>query len=175
MWVQRLIELTGWKPLGIPVDWAAVEEELGIPLPADYKELFEAFGGGTFADSVYFLARDEGVVFDFMSQWRAHLAVDRDPTTGEVSAVDPYSVYAPGGKGLATWAFTEWGDQYCWLIDAQRPGEYPILARAEDDEWCRYEMSTSEFLYRVLADADFQPFGIAHYNLGATFTPGQEA
>ncbi|MFE7246171.1 hypothetical protein [Streptomyces sp. NPDC057580] len=33
-------------------------------------------------------------------------------------------------------------------------------------------MSTSEFLYRILADADFQPFGIAQYDLGATFKPG---
>ncbi|MFE7109277.1 hypothetical protein ACFU98_00865 [Streptomyces sp. NPDC057575] len=30
-------------------------------------------------------------------------------------------------------------------------------------------MSTSEFLYRVLADADFRPFGIAQYELGARF------
>ncbi|MFD8217598.1 hypothetical protein ACFV2U_28760 [Streptomyces sp. NPDC059697] len=33
-------------------------------------------------------------------------------------------------------------------------------------------MSTSEFLYRVLADADFQPFGIAQYDLDTTFKPG---
>ncbi|WP_433445858.1 hypothetical protein ACQPXS_00280 [Streptomyces sp. CA-142005] len=33
-------------------------------------------------------------------------------------------------------------------------------------------MSTSEFLYRVLADADFRPFGIAQYDLGTTFQPG---
>ncbi|MFF3788285.1 hypothetical protein ACFYY7_44850, partial [Streptomyces sp. NPDC001933] len=34
MWVQRVIELTGWEPLGISVDWAAIEGELGVPLPA---------------------------------------------------------------------------------------------------------------------------------------------
>ncbi|MER6333469.1 hypothetical protein [Streptomyces sp. NPDC001034] len=33
-------------------------------------------------------------------------------------------------------------------------------------------MSTSEFLCRVLADADFRPFGIAQYDLGTTFKPG---
>ncbi len=40
MWVQRVIELTGWEPLRISVDWAAMEEELQSPLPADYKEPF---------------------------------------------------------------------------------------------------------------------------------------
>ncbi|NWF30685.1 SMI1/KNR4 family protein [Streptomyces sp. PKU-EA00015] len=167
-----MIELTGWEPLGLSVDWAAVEGELQCPLPADYKELFEAFGGGVFAESVYFLARDEGISFDFLTQWRAELSTDQDSSLGSVSAMDPYTVYAPGSKGLVTWGSTEWGDQYCWLIDARRPGEYPILARVEDNDWRRYEMSTSEFLYRVLADADFQPFGIAQYDLGTTFEPG---
>ncbi|MER8070704.1 SMI1/KNR4 family protein [Streptomyces sp. NPDC094034] len=167
-----MIELTGWEPLGVSVDWAAMEEELRFPLPTDYKELFEAFGGGVFSDSVFFLARDEGLAFDFLTQWRADLSVDQDRGADEVSAVDPHSVYAPGGKGLVTWASTEWGDEYCWLIDAQRPGEYPILARVEDNEWRRYDMSTSEFLYRVLADPDFQPFGIARFDLGTTFKPG---
>ncbi|WP_326794124.1 hypothetical protein OG946_00320 [Streptomyces sp. NBC_01808] len=68
---------------------------------------------------------------------------------------------------------TEWADEYFWLIDAERPGDYPILARSNDDgAWKRHDMSTSEFLYRLLADADFQPFGIAQYDLGTTFEHG---
>lgn len=172
MWVQRVIELTGWEPLGICVDWAAIEGELGVPLPADYKELYEAFGGGVFSDSVYFLGRDEGSAFDFLTQWRVWLSVDQDSELGSVSAVDPHAIYAPGGKGLVPWGSTEWADGYFWLVDAERPGDHPVLARPEDGEWRRYDMSTSEFLYRVLTDADFQPFGIAQYNLGTTFKPG---
>ncbi|WP_225821467.1 SMI1/KNR4 family protein [Streptomyces naphthomycinicus] len=176
MWVQRVIELTGWEPLGISVDWAAIEEELGAPLPADYKELYEVFGGGVFSDAVYFLGRDEGLgVFDFLRQWRADLSTARDGRFGNVSAVEPYAIYAPGGKGLVEWGSTEWADEYFWLIDADRPGEYSLLARSHDiDGWDRYDMSTSEFLYRVLADADFQPYGIARYDLGTTFSPGSE-
>ncbi|MFH9865254.1 hypothetical protein ACH4NT_03980 [Streptomyces lydicus] len=133
----------------------------------------EVFGGGVFSDSVYFLGRDEGVSFDFLKQWRVSLTVDQDSKFGDVSAVDPYAVYAPGGKGLVEWGSTEWADEYCWLIDAERPGDYPVLARAHDvGGWHRYDISTSEFLYRVLADADFQPFGIAQYDLDTTFTPG---
>ncbi|MEV5338325.1 SMI1/KNR4 family protein [Streptomyces sp. NPDC052676] len=168
-----MIELTGWEPLGISVDWAAIEDELGVPLPADYKELCEAFGGGIFSDSVYFLGRDEGVSFNFLAQWRVSLSVDRDSALGDVSVVDPYAIYAPGGKGLAEWGSTEWADEYFWLIDAERPGDYPVLARSHDGgPWDRYDMSTSEFLYRILADADFRPFGIAQYDLGTTFKPG---
>src|SRR4051812_199321 len=100
MWVQRVIALAGWEPLGIAVDWAAIEGKLGFALPADYKELYEAFGGGVFGESVHFLARDEGLTFDFLTQWRVALSYDQDSTLGDVSAVDPYVIYAPGGKGL---------------------------------------------------------------------------
>ncbi|MFD5378668.1 SMI1/KNR4 family protein [Streptomyces griseoincarnatus] len=171
-WVRRVLDLTGWEPLGLPVDWATVEEELGVPLPADYKELAEAFGGGVFSESVYFMGCGTSLSFDLPAQWRAALSAARDGTYGSVSAAGPYDAYTPGGKGIVTWGSTEWADQYCWLIDAERPCEYPVLARSHDPgPWYRYDMSTAEFLHRVLAGADFRPFGIARYDLGATFVP----
>ncbi|MFV2117195.1 SMI1/KNR4 family protein [Streptomyces sp. Act-28] len=126
-WVQRVIGLTGWEPLGISVDWAAIERELEVPLPADYKELCEAFGGGVFSDSVSFLGRDEDVSLDFLTQCRVALPVDQDSGLGSVSVIDPHAIYAPGGKGAGAWGSTEWADEYCWLIDAERPGDYPSL------------------------------------------------
>ncbi|MFF5974011.1 hypothetical protein ACFY7C_21030 [Streptomyces sp. NPDC012769] len=104
---------------------------------------------------------------------RVSLSVDQGSTYGDVSALDPCAIYAPGGKGLVSWGSTEWADEHCWLIDAERPGEYSVLARSHDGgPWDRYDRSTSEFLYRVLADVDFQPFGIAQYDLGTMFKPG---
>ncbi len=88
------------------------------------------------------------------------------------SSVIP-STLVPGGKGLVEWGSTEWADEYFWLIEPERPGEYPVLVRSNDvDAWHRYDRSTSEFLYRILADADFPPFGIAQYDLGTMFKPG---
>ncbi|WP_142168726.1 SMI1/KNR4 family protein [Streptomyces sp. SLBN-134] len=165
MWVQRILEFTDWEPSAHSVDWDAVERELQIPLPTDYKELCEAFGGGTFCDSVYFLGNIDGPMFNLLVRWQASISVGRDS--------EPHPAYTPGGNGFMTWASTEWADQYCWLLDAERPDEYCILARGDSDEWCRYEMSTSEFLYRVLADKKFKPFGIAEYNLDPTFQPGR--
>ncbi|MFE1262553.1 SMI1/KNR4 family protein [Streptomyces albogriseolus] len=171
-WVRRVLDLTGWEPLGLSVGWATVEEELGVPLPADYKELAEAFGGGVFSESVSFMGCGTSVSFDLPAQWRAALSAARDGMYGSVSAAGPYDAYTPGGKGVVTWGSTEWADQYCWLIDAERPGHCPVLARSHDPgPWYRYDMSTAEFLHRVLADADFRPFGIAHHGLGATFVP----
>jgi hypothetical protein len=173
VWVQQILELVGREPAGIPVDWEAIEREIGAPLPQDYKELAEAFSGGLFSDTVVFLACDEGQAFDLVTQWRAALAADRDQQLGDVSAVTPYKIYEPGGEGLISWGSTEWGDEYFWLIDSTKSGKWPILARGGDiDQWHTFDMPTSEFLYRVLTDTDFRPLGIAHYALAATFEPG---
>ncbi|MGY1528612.1 hypothetical protein ACW69C_33485 [Streptomyces sp. MN3] len=147
-----------------------------MPLPEDYKELAEAFGGGVFSESVYFMGCGAGVSFDLPAQWRAGLSAARDGTYGSVSAAGPYDEYTPGGKGVVTWGSTEWADQYCWLIDAERPGHWPVLARSHDPgHWYRYDMSTAEFLHRVLADADFLPFGIARYDSARRSCPAPTA
>jgi hypothetical protein len=173
MWVQRLLAFVGREPAGLRVDREVTETEIGAPLPPDYRELCEAFGSGLFCDTVTFLACDEGQVFDLVTQWRAALAAERDPQLGDVSAVTPYKIYEPDGEGLMSWGSTEWGDEYFWLIDSTESGKWPILARGGDmDQWHSFDMSTSEFLYRVLTDTAFRPFGIAQHALGATFEPG---
>lgn len=173
MWVRKILEFVGRESVGIPVDWEAIEREIGAPLPPDCKELSEAFGGDLFSDTVTFLACDENQAFDLVTRWRSALAADRDPRLGDVSAVTPYKIYEPGGEGLISWGSTEWGDEYFWLINSAESGKWPILARAGDiDQWHTFDMSTSEFLYRVLTDTDFRPFGIAQHALGATFEPG---
>ncbi|WP_208026515.1 hypothetical protein [Streptomyces sp. Tu 3180] len=52
-------------------------------------------------------------------------------------------------------------------------GSYSLEQGNDAGEWCRYEMSTSEFLYRVPADKEFKPFGVAEYGLDPTFQPGR--
>lgn len=36
-------------------DWATVERQLGTPLPDDYKELIETYGGGVFDETIWLL------------------------------------------------------------------------------------------------------------------------
>ncbi|MFD0066107.1 hypothetical protein [Streptomyces sp. NPDC056690] len=157
-----------WTVIAAADRWSPAEE----PDDQPSKELCEAFGGGVFSDSAHFPGCDEGLAFDLPTQWRAALATDGDGRFGSVSAVEPYAICAPGGKGLAPRGSTEWADEYCRLIDAERPGHYPVLARADDGAGHQHAMSTSEFLHRVLTDVDFQPIGVARNTLNPTFEPG---
>ncbi|WP_143202910.1 hypothetical protein [Streptomyces sp. CB02261] len=48
--VERHIGITGWNlpPQRPDVDWAQIEERMGVPLPRDYKRMVETFGEGAF-------------------------------------------------------------------------------------------------------------------------------
>jgi hypothetical protein len=48
-WVRRLAELAGVSAsAGTVFDWEAIEGDLGLRLPADYRLLAESFPEGTF-------------------------------------------------------------------------------------------------------------------------------
>lgn len=53
--VARLIEIVPPSGPRRSRDWNAVERELGTPLPEDYKELIEVYGGGVFDETVWLL------------------------------------------------------------------------------------------------------------------------
>lgn len=58
------------------------------------------------------------------------------------------------------WGSTEWADEYFWLIDAERPGDYPVLGRSDDGgAWDRCDRSTSEFSTASLPMPIFNPSG----------------
>ncbi|MER6018471.1 hypothetical protein ABT141_10080, partial [Streptomyces anulatus] len=50
MWIERIAEVTHWEPLRLDIPWNSVEEDLGTPLPEDYKKLAETFGKGEFSE-----------------------------------------------------------------------------------------------------------------------------
>lgn len=57
-----------------------------------------------------------------------------------------------------------------WLADVEvEPARWPVLGRLEtDSDWRAHAMSTAEFIYRVIADPEFQPLGVAR-ELGSPF------
>jgi hypothetical protein len=85
----------------------------------------------------------------------------------------PFELYGlTENRGLIPWGGSERGWFYWLADDSTDPAEWPVIARRLDDEdWHRFEMSTAEFLYRVIADPDFQPFTIADPRWPPHFLP----
>lgn len=52
---ERLVRLVAppTEPVDASGDWAAVQDEIGGRLPADYRRLVETYGWGEFCDFLY--------------------------------------------------------------------------------------------------------------------------
>ncbi|WP_262505366.1 SMI1/KNR4 family protein [Streptomyces sp. TRM68367] len=131
------------------------KRELGTELPSDYKQLYQAFGAGEFSQVVSVLCSDETHVTDLLSMWRALLA-DDDPSGGPWA---PYPIHVPGTTGgLFPWGTTRAADMFFWQVTDGAGGRMAVLAKMKDSEyWHRYEMTATEFLYRILTDPLFRP------------------
>ncbi|ATW50140.1 hypothetical protein [Streptomyces peucetius] len=160
MWVERIAEATNWEPLALELPWGSVEEDLGTSLPEDYKRLVETFGKGEFSEFMNVFCVDATGQFDLTRIWHKYLG--HSPEEGPHPVVKPYQMYRPGGRGLIPWAFGERECSYFWLASAEEdPATWPIVTKGDPYPWHEVRMSTSEFVYRVLADPEFEPFSIA--------------
>lgn len=174
-WVDRLQEATGWREPGWECDWSAVESALGTSLSADYKELCDRFGSGYFSSS-HFKPGDvtwnlwvmPGRGYDPLLGGRQKSIVlfDGNPD-GMATLFTPYEFYGVNGRhGLIQWGRTDTDWNFFWLADAAAdPDTWPVMAKRElvpDEEWYRFGMPVSEFVYRVVTDPEFDPFNMAY-------------
>lgn len=171
-WVDRLQEATGWHQERLEPDWAELESDLGTTLPEDYKELCARFEPGSFSGFVSLLRGGDDRLHDLRSTWRLCTSLFERDATSAGRRFAPYEVYgANRNRGLIQWGRAEMVEcQYYWLADeAVDPTEWPVVGRSDPiEDWHSFTMSTAEFIYRVIADPEFQPLGAAS-ELGSPF------
>ncbi|MBR7827938.1 SMI1/KNR4 family protein [Actinospica sp. MGRD01-02] len=111
-------------PVDARGDWHSVEAELGLALPADFKQLIEAYGLGQFVDFITpltpFGSRD-------LLMRSARDILDSEHSFREENPEDsPYAIYPEPG-GLLEWAGTDNGDRLCWLTEGE-PDQWTTIA-----------------------------------------------
>jgi hypothetical protein len=174
MWVEQLLSATQREPLGLRMDWARVESELGVRLPEDYKRVCESFGPGEFSQYLDILCSRETGGPDILVQWHACVEAAgkrKDPALPHPFFA-PYHVFErERPNGLIPWAITQNECEFYWLADSGDSNEWPIIARFLDSDWDRYDMPTSEFIGRILTDVDFPPYSVARLFPEVSFEP----
>ncbi|MEO3748014.1 hypothetical protein [Plantactinospora sp. B5E13] len=172
--MDRIIEVTGWRHDPEGSGWEQVETELGVALPADFKELTRRFVPGSFSGYLSLMRLTDGHdERPLLRTWaRDRQREGENAIFAEMFA--PYGVYAPDkGSGLIQWGSDVTEGEYFWLagssVDSDR---WPVVARKEGGEpWHRFDMSTTEFVYRMLADPEFKPFTVADPPRRAFYLP----
>ncbi|SIM87374.1 hypothetical protein SAMN04489832_2661 [Micromonospora cremea] len=172
-WIDRIIDVTGWRHKSENgAGWDQVEAELGVALPTDFKELCRRFVPGSFYAYLDLLRPTDDHAQPLLGMW----ASCRQWAGGNESARlwAPYEMYEPDkGSGLIQWGSDQTEGEYYWLVDRSvEPDRWLVVARWEAIEpWHRFDMSTAEFVYRVIADPEFKPFTVADPSRRAFYLP----
>jgi hypothetical protein len=141
---------------GQQVGFDGVEHDLGLTLPASYKQLTHAYGQGVWFETIFVLNPFMAWLNDlepWMSvrgyaggpSWCKGLRASRDQFHGIRSPIYP----EPGG--LFPWAFLQDGGVLYWLTAGPAERWKTLYDRdlLTEEAWESFEMSVTELLWRL--------------------------
>ncbi len=148
--IERLTQLIPPPPVPSQKEWGLVENEIMTPLPSDYKELIDTYGGGLFDDCLWLLEPGcENKNYDLLIEAKERAeAFELLWGHGEAKP----SELDEADSRVIPWATTENGEFVFWLA---RPGQDPdtwtvMVNEGRGPEWEHHEMTCTSFLVGVL-------------------------
>ncbi|MES9589377.1 SMI1/KNR4 family protein [Streptomyces sp. NPDC007076] len=161
LWIERIEEAVVWRPINLQINWGEFEDRIGSPLPSDFKRMCESFGSGQFSGYLDIYSIETKGTLRLLERLSG---IQRTVRKNKLSArvYDPYGIFSVGDGKLIPWAESVTGAEFFWLANSPNPDRWPVIARPEDGEWSHFPFTASEFTYRLLADPEFDNFGISH-------------
>ncbi|WAU78462.1 SMI1/KNR4 family protein (plasmid) [Streptomyces sp. Qhu-G9] len=156
------------------VDWESAEAELGSPLPDDYKELVERFGGGVLDDTFWLLEPGcEDPDYDLVA-----MTAEREEVLAELWKTEPKpEPLASQDARLIPWAYAEESGHYLyWLgLPQQEPSDWTIMINeGRGSDWEHQALPCAEFLARILTGELSSPMFPELPTSPHTFRPNSE-
>lgn len=173
--LERLKDLCPPPPGHTPptVNWHDIEQNLGHPLPDDYKQLVETYGPGRFMDFVGVYQPDcPYIALDLVQQNRdVHTQLARHQEIIRQPLPHPPQELQPAGV-------TENGDYLFWLKnDPQQPDSWTItVAGLKDDQWFHFDGNLTTFLIALSRqEIEASVFPDSLLQQSPSFTPHTES
>lgn len=135
------------SPVAADGDWARIESDLGLRLPADFKALTRHYGLGQFADFLSPLNPFSGEGALLRSARR--LLAEEGPSRQECPQEHPHPYYPEPG-GLLVWAGTDNGDRICWLTEGEPDAWTTVAWNPRSLRYASHPMGAIAFLYNWL-------------------------
>ena len=137
--------------------WAAVEREIGLRLPSDFKALIATYGSGSIDEflTVHAPFSDNPNV-RFLDEARSNLKIYREIRTFEHI---PHPIHPEPG-GILPWGSTSNGDVLFWVTDPPDvPDRWPTAINGvRSPDWLAHPGPIPRFLFEWLSGAIEIPF-----------------
>ncbi|MFI1815140.1 histone-like nucleoid-structuring protein Lsr2 [Streptomyces sp. NPDC020422] len=151
-------------------DWPAVEQQLGMPLPTDYKQIADTYGPGTFCGFLHLYHPHAHTTWTSLtgpmpSTIRAQLQQEHEQDTPPLPA-DPQELFPM--------AVTDNGEYLFWVTrPATSPDAWTVAVnQARSFRWHSYDGTLADFLTAVLSGREIVPvFPSSLLDHGTFFTP----
>jgi hypothetical protein len=134
---------------GSKTKWSKVEKDLGVALPADYKEFVSRYGTGLLSGFIrVFNPFAKSEYTNLVASVRRIGATNQMLRASE-GARFPYSVF-PDPAGLLPWGTDDNGNYYYWLTRGE-PDHWPVVVGAgRHAKWQQFDVSMTTFLGKGL-------------------------
>jgi hypothetical protein len=133
--------------VGTPDEWRAVERELGLTFPADYRDFVSAYGTGMFATEYEVYNPFGGA--EYLDHVRYLCRIEAD-FRRQLPARVPYPAWPEPG-GVFPWGADQNGNYYLWLT-AGPPDRWPVLTNEVRGHGYReHHCTMTEYVSGVLA------------------------
>jgi hypothetical protein len=154
MAVAELIAIL--KPPAVPsevpksLNWTAIEAQLGVSLPPDYRDYVEIYGSGLLANFIrVFNPFSASEYLALIPCVRAICETRRKLKQSEGDKEVPYDVY-PDFPGILPWGNDENGNTLYWLTKG-RASEWPtVVGEGRGRRWQEFTLPTTSFLAKIL-------------------------
>lgn len=151
--VQRFVELVPppTEPEVPDVDWDDFEDQLGMRLPTDYKEVVETYGLGAVGHFLWIdlpMCRNKNL--DLVQ--RHEEALDSLRYCQSYGEHVPYRIEA-GNEELFHWGSTDNGDTCYWVTAGEDPDRWTVTVNAtRSDLWYPFGGSLAELIVAAFTD-----------------------
>jgi hypothetical protein len=132
------------------LDWAMVEESLGVRLPSDYKSFMAVYGAGSIGDDGLGVLAPLPVDYP---QWDPESIQDYTPTMRDIwefeGGVPGVSL---GSEAVLAWGVGANANDLGWLMSDPDPDNWPVIAarRHGTPYWAMFDCGMVDFIRRLM-------------------------
>jgi hypothetical protein len=135
--------------VGTLQQWQAVERQLGLVLPTDYREFIFSYGTGLFADFYRIYNPFAVSAYTAFIPSVLRTCAGAREIKGKFSDRVPFPLF-PDRPGLLPWGNDENGNDYFWLTEGD-PDTWKVLSdEVRGDGFQEYGCTMTEFLTGIL-------------------------